>query len=172
MTLLPFMDPMHRTGKVKKRLLYYSWGGTHDPLSETGTVDILEKFPSYVKAAFVRNPWDRMFSAFYHNAYLHPDRNKHGFERMISRVKTQAFFLRNKHGVVDMDFVGRFESLEVDFYRLCDMVNIPRIKLMHKNANPLKPATPYWKFYNKKRRDAVYRYFTEDIELFGYEFKG
>jgi len=170
MSLLPIMKPMKRLRNTEESIASYSWGSPHDPLSKTRVVDVLKKFPSYTKAAFVRNPWDRIFSSFYHNAYLYPFRNNLGFERAVSKMKTQSYYLKNKHGVIDIDFIGRFESLKSDFNRLCDLVNIPRMKLLHENKNPMKPKIPYWEFYNPKKKRIVDRYFAEDIALLGYKF--
>ena len=77
-------------------------------------------------------------------------------------------YLKNYKGKIDMDYIGRFENLESDFHKVCDIMNLSNISLPHKIKSHKKDN--YKKFYNSDTTKLVDEIFKEDIELFGYKF--
>lgn len=67
-----------------------------------------------------------------------------------------------------VDFIGRFESLQEDFNKICEIINIPLVKLPHHNSTKRKH---YSEYYNKETREMVRQRYARDIEYFGYEFE-
>ena len=67
-----------------------------------------------------------------------------------------------------MNFVGRFETIEADFEKVCLEINVsaslPKLNVSNKNNEP------YQSFYTDTTRELVEQAFKPDIELFGYEF--
>ena len=138
---------------------------------------------SYFKFAFVRNPFDRLASCFRHviqqgslqNIQEHPDLHRDmTFERFVDVIvdisvdkmdihfRPQYTFIPEKP-----DFLGRFESLEEDYVKVCEKIGIsgpPQI--LHKNPTE---KTIFKDYYTKESIEKVFRIYKKDFELFGYE---
>ena len=80
--------------------------------------------------------------------------------------KLMSEFICDEHGNVIVDFVGRFESLEADFNKVCDMIGVNR-ELPHVNRSV---RTDYREYYTDETRAIVGSIAQADIEMFGYEF--
>jgi Sulfotransferase family len=134
-------------------------------------------FDNYFKFAFVRNPWDLLVS-FYH--YI---KSNHGHSRYKRLAKLESFedyinyeikrnkinqtnFLYSKDKIPLVDFVGRFESLEDDFVKICSIIGIDG-RLLH--ANKTQHET-YHEYYDETLMLRVAKHWHEDIANFGYEF--
>lgn len=123
------------------------------------------------KFCFVRNPWDKMVSLYNFR------KQKHGLDPTISfedfcrnpvgNARTQLSWITNTAGNVSVDFIGRFERLEQDFAKLCDLIGIKNIQLGHENSTKRGPYTDY---YNDQTRELVAERYQGDIEYFGYRF--
>lgn len=70
----------------------------------------------------------------------------------------------NNHGV---DFVGRFESLQQDLDRACELMNLPARQLPHINNSKHKHYTEY---YNNQTRRLVAEQYAEDLKCFNYTY--
>lgn len=146
-------------------------------------------FEEYFKFAVVRNPWDRLVSAF---NYL----DRGGSNLLDKRFREQylasyagdfrAFvqdlprFLKTKHfapqsfyicdggsGIL-VDHVGRFEDLSATVALLAARCGIDASALTHRNASPHQQYTDY---YDDATRDLVANVYARDIRLFGYQFE-
>lgn len=149
-----------------------------------------EKFNRYFKFAFVRNPWDRLVSAFF---YLKKGgsntMDKHWATQNISGYSDFDSFVRNWLSVsnvqkyfhfipqhkficddslnVKMDYVGRFENLNEDFDLISQKLNLnhtlPYINRSRRHA--------YQGYYSAETKAIVAQVYQTDVELFGYEFE-
>ena len=143
--------------------------------------------------SFVRNPWDRCVSAFRwlasggnsradeRDAQKYLLQYRTNFTSFIRYCKHNNDFLEQLHfkpqhhwicdddGNILIDFIGRFESLQADFDRLCDILGSPREKLRH-NKKPKKPQPPYTEYYNNETRKIIKEKYAQDIDYFGYQF--
>jgi len=173
------------------KALFGNAGGSHVPLSTYERVFDKAEFDSYFKFAFVRNPWDRVVSAY---AYLIDGGGQNeydekwgrtlaaydGFEAFVTgwltpgNVREQIHFLPQHEFVctegsaLGVDFVGRFERIEQDFESVRKKLGIGGA-LQHLNASKRQR---YASYYNPKTIGIVADVYQKDIELFGYDFEG
>ena len=138
-------------------------------------------FNGLYKFCFVRNPWDRLLSAY---SYL--DRmnwlqylgNFESFEyfvkkwlnkrRLFSDVHfiPQQYFICDDNGNMLMDYVGRFESLQDDVSFVSNKIRF-NIDVKHLNRSF---HNSYRDVYDDEMIDIVSVLYKNDIQLFNYEF--
>lgn len=83
--------------------------------------------------------------------------------------RSQHSFVTNAAGKLAVDYVGRFETLDRDFRRVCEKLGRPDLKLpVVQAANPRRRYTEY---HTPETRDLVSERFREDIRLFEYTFQ-
>ena len=139
----------------------------------------------YFKFSFVRNPWERAVSQI---EYLRTKAgaaifSKETFkERLLMYCSTrkniaghdlgacQLDYLMDKSGKVSLDFIGRFESLNLDFNKICIVLGInPPLQLPHIfNSNR---KLHYSKYYDEESIDWIRERFAKDIDYFGYKYE-
>lgn len=79
----------------------------------------------------------------------------------------QARWVTDEKGRLIIDFVGRFESLDDDFARVCDKLGLPRKPLPHINKTQHRPYPAY---YDEQMVADVAQLYEEDIRFFDYTF--
>jgi len=138
-----------------------------------------EMFDDYFKFAFVRNPWSRMVSMF---RYLDVEKTwefksflMHIFKNRIWKeqywfVGPQCEFVCAEDGRVLMDFIGRFERLQIDFNHVCQKIDIPLTEVPHVNKAEINSFKRYQDFYDDESRQIVEELYRRDIDLFEYKF--
>lgn len=137
-----------------------------------------EKFSTYLKFAFVRNPFDRFISycAFVtsregsfernpqqvmrHFLYTAPPRNHIIF-------KPQHSFLVGSDGELQTDFLGKVETMQDSYDKLADKLGIATTCLDHVNRSR---RSDYRSYYDQELIDGVARFYARDLELFGYDY--
>ncbi len=142
-----------------------------------------DKFNEYFKFAFVRNPWDRLYSMYKFTVrrgwcssnvpfskWIHMDAITEAckFQEPIVPIqqKPQVNWIMDSAGNSMVDFIGRFESLNDDFNKICQRLNTTN-NLMNINASPGKH---YKEAYDTTSKKFVERYYEKDIETFKYVF--
>lgn len=142
-----------------------------------------DKFDSAFKFAICRNPWDRAVSTYHHfhqnrrldsepisfNAYWEAweeieikDHNQRAHHR------TQASFVRNIQGVVDLDLLMRFECLSDDYKKLKS--RFTDLGDLEKVGSAVRRKSSYRDYYDDNTRNLVGKIFEEDVDLFNYQF--
>lgn len=82
-------------------------------------------------------------------------------------LENQIDWLLDGNGKMIPDFIGRFENLQEDFGKVCDILGFGRIVLEHENSTPRKN---YKMYYSDETRQIVAERYARDIEAFGYTF--
>lgn len=153
------------------------------------------KFNQFFKFSFVRNPWERIVSEYRYRNYFHHRsfrdflRNrlpKAGWDDKYRHIMSQYDMLHDKQGKLLVDFVGRFETLQADFDRICSRLGIEDSQLPHrnpsdKNSRNLRRRVRNWlyfngenskqqylEFYDEETMDIVREMYHKDIQAFGY----
>jgi len=133
-----------------------------------------DDFNILYKFGFVRNPWDRIVS-WYHfskNRIALPAIFKDFIELMeqgaVYRPLMMTEMLCDKDGKLLVDFVGRYETLQEDFNKVCVDIGIDTRKLHLVNPSKHKP---YQECYTPALVESVRRLYQKDIETFKYSFE-
>jgi hypothetical protein len=148
-------------------------------------------FDGLFKFSFVRNPWDRLVSAYCHfqreqdslledlgiRAFRDFARwmvedsqdyrgRKHVFVAAVRR--TQVEYLTGLDGVRIVDFVGRYECLMEDFRAVCARIEVPPPELPHKRNSHGKGD--YRWHYDDATAELIGQCYHEDVGRFDYCF--
>lgn len=138
-----------------------------------------ETFNSYFKFAFVRNPFDRFVS---YCAFMSRGSNVFQVEPLrymkyvIRELKPMDHLLyqpqyqmvTNEAGELDVDFIGRNETMQASYDQVCARVGIPAASLGRVNASKHRPWQEY---YDRDLVGWVSDLYRRDLELFNYGFE-
>jgi hypothetical protein len=150
-----------------------------------------QEFESYFKFAIVRNPWDRLVSAFLFmksGGRTAEDRewaarNLAAYTDFESFVKgwvsiknirrylhfhPQVDFICSRNGKSGLNFTGRYESLEEDYALIRNRLGI-KADLLKLNVNR-SGSGDYMKYYTAETMHIVGNVYAEDVRLLGYSF--
>jgi len=144
--------------------------GFISPINKHNTIyDYYEKLGedlySYFIFTSVRNPWDRVISqtAFCSNDIL-PIKPLEINNLMLPSPMVNYISINEK--IIINDFI-RFESMQEDFNRLCDLIGIPSEELPHKNRSN---RMNYKNYYSNETVSFIQNEFKADIDFFKYSF--
>ncbi|MBN2103889.1 sulfotransferase family 2 domain-containing protein [bacterium] len=159
------------------RRVYHQNRTLKNPLNKL--VVTREQYNHYFKFTFVRNPWARAYS-WYENVMrddIHKKRyhikqqlSLNEFLRIFSgkgMLKPQMYWIRNFSGLIPLDFIGRFETLDEGFKKVCEAIHQPQLRLPHKNKGTTED---YREHYDKHSVNIIKRIYREEIEMFEYSF--
>lgn len=142
-----------------------------------------EKWNSYFKFTFVRNPWDRLVSHyFYHKRRVEErDFQVHNPEvvklfnyaksfgdwiRSESYVMPQSDYILDENQGSMLDFIGKCENIKKDFSLVCQAIGI-KANIPHANRTKHRH---YREYYTNETREIVERKFERDITILDYTF--
>ncbi len=183
-----------KTGGVSvSQSLFGNLAGGHLNVKHYKAVFRPREFRAYFKFTFVRNPWDRLLSAYLflkaggfnetdrrwalENLSAFPDFSAFVMdwlnrENVWSKLhfQPQIDFISTNGAKPEVDFIGRFENLEEDFAYVKKRIGIST-SLGHFNRGP-GLRKDYREYYSEAAREVVAKVYREDIAVFGYEFDG
>ena len=128
----------------------------------------------YVKAVFVRNPFEIVVSAW--------NIDEMPFDKFVSEeIETRQHpslrntileFITDESNNIQMDFIGRHENFEADWKKFCWRVGLPKLKLPYKNIKENKfqrqKNNDYRTHYSAYSLRVVSEVFDNDLRYFEY----
>lgn len=152
-----------------------------------------QRFKDYFKFTFVRNPFARVVSAFFflkkggRNRFdaqwavrnLSPFKD---IEEFVDALENRTFarsilswqhfspqysYVTDLDGRILVDFVGKVETIEVDFQYICSQLNI-RTALPHHNRSNHEDFRTY---FDNRRYEIIYDLYKMDFLLFDYDIE-
>jgi hypothetical protein len=177
-------------GTSVNKTLFGNIGAAHTKLTHFEKIYAPDTFRRYFKFTFVRNPYDRIFSAYNYlskgggnvndNAFFKAHLiNVTSFEMFIEdylnditlrayiHLEPQVDFIRKTDGTIGMDFIGRYENIRDDFATISKRLNVNR-ELKKENPTSVKRLN-YNDFFTKSMRDKVFSLYKDDFEILNYE---
>jgi chondroitin 4-sulfotransferase 11 len=177
-----------KTGGTSIARALFNTGSRHVPCVEYEKAN-RRKFRRYFKFAFVRNPWDRLLSAYHflkRGGLSSDDRAwaennlaaSHSFEQFVHEwvneininswvhFRPQVSFITDASGRMAMDYVGRIEHIDADFELICQRIGVsvllPRLNKVEKEH--------YAAAYSMEMIEIVRKAYERDIEWLNYSF--
>ena len=171
--------------------LFGNPGAGHYPVRTLRKVLGEDTYNRYFSFTFVRNPWDRLASAYYFlKAGGFNEADRRWAEIHLARYTNFRDFVRNwvtpdsvqswvhfipqsdylvdDDGRIDVDFVGRFESLQADYRKVCVQLGINRpLQTLNRGTAETKA---FQSLYDEETRNIVSRVYKNDMTTFGYRF--
>jgi hypothetical protein len=177
-------------GVAIAKALYGNLGGGHFTLDDYLCIFEPKAVRTYFKFAIVRNPWDRLVSAFHFLKAGGMNQEDKSFsqdqlsqydnfdvfvrswvtEENIERYhhfRPQWRYITDYHDKISLDFIGRFENLGRDFSYIAKRIGKEEVELP--TANSVSHA-PYCSYYSKVGAARVNEVYKRDIEILGYSF--
>lgn len=150
-----------------------------------------KKTEGYFKFTFVRNPWDRLLSAytFLKRGGMHTsdakwaEENLSGYNdfndfvldwvnekniyKFIHFIPQHVFLQDLYTGVIRMNYVGQVETLQQDMEFIANKLKIKGVQISQINSTK---HNSYKEVYNEKSRKIVEEVYAKDIILFNYKY--
>ena len=171
---------------------FFGWKGLrHETLQPYANENPIELLESCFKFVFVRNPWDRMVSWYFkHSGELYEPKTKEGFLSWVKQgmpnhwkvvdktdwrernwdgsndALSSLDFLENDKNI-EIDFIGKVETIDEDMKTICEKLNINYNKLSHTNKSN---RNHYREYYDEDAKKIVEERLERDLLFFPYEF--
>lgn len=157
----------------------------HKTAEEVITEIGLERWNNSYNFTFVRNPWDKVVSHYFHrvktnqtNMKKNPisftdwviesygENNPKYYDKPKMFMPQYDWLIYRSKLVVNNIF--RFENLKADYFEICKILKVVQRKLDHKNKSQRDHFRLY---YNNVTAEIIREWFLKDISLFNYKFK-
>ena len=180
-----------KTGGVTINNSYFnSLGGVHRTIKDYQLIFNKKEFFEYFKFAFVRNPWDRLVSTYFHykrggfhsndKEWYKSNLSKYnGFEEFVTEWVNKENINKRPHfkpqhefitinGEIFVDRIFRFEQFKEAIQEINNKLNL-EISIPHLNKSNNR-AKDYKSYYSERTKKIVKEVYFEDIEIFKYSF--
>ncbi len=140
-----------------------------------------EKYDNYFKFSFVRNPWDRILSCYFHKILTKKAQDfrkcfDKDFEFFVDYISRLDVANANPHiklqtrliPVEECDFIGKMENFSEDFKYVCDVIGVKYNVVPHKHKTD---HAHYSTYYTPRTRQIIAEKYKEDIKAFGFTFE-
>jgi len=146
------------------------------------------KLDSYFKFSIVRNPWDRMWSFYRFTLNRWPTAIKgYDFKKFLlefpsnmplshlphesilrTQERSQLDWLTDENGVLIVDYIGKYETLNEDFTKICKKLNVinTTLKWIRK-----VDGEHYSTVYDNETIEFIEKNYKKDIDMFGYQYE-
>lgn len=177
----------------KKKFIYFrifkAASGTLTHFFRDQVADLKQSHPSkisqgtkdYFKFAFVRNPWDRIVSCYFHKVVTKADPSfarcfDKSFDFFVDYIASKDLTTANRHLRLQTrlipyqhcDFIGKIDNFAEDLQYISDHLGLEMIAITprHKTEHD-----HYSAYYTPRTRKIIARKYREDIEVFGFKFE-
>lgn len=130
----------------------------------------LQKWDNYYKFAFIRNPYDKIVSAWNHvNRFKIPFKNFLNLTNICNDVEYMHMFMPqnrnivNEKGKIGIDFIGKFETLEDDFQVILKNIGVKNIIHDYNKKMNKRDHMDFYKYYDQDTLDKVNLILLEDF---------
>lgn len=171
------------------RTIFGNLAGGHTTLEQYLSIFQPSLIVKYFKFTIVRNPWDRLVSAYFflsNGGFGEKDQawfkseleSFSGFDDFVenwvnrkniwkwNHFRPQYHYMLDKRGKVPLDFVGFFENINEDFKYIADRTGtnctLPELNISRHSS--------YMEHYSEKTLNIVADVYAEDIKMLGYNF--
>lgn len=153
------------------------------------------EYPDYFSFTFVRNPYDRIVSAYKYfrklkeghrwykrNSIISDAANQMDFKEFVNHIPDFMNLMKREEGSFEsgihfqpfhyfidqpIDFIGRFEDIQQDYATILSHLKLPAKPLPKTNStNNLN----YQQLYIEETKKLVYNIYKEDIYKYNYQF--
>jgi len=164
---------------LKQRVIVYK--DNPDKYEKIFCKTIPKLFDTIYKFTIVRNPWDRVVSAFSYlrkKTRLPMDVSSMSFDEFVKQILKEHGAELDAHFECQhpkafyqdecfVDFIGRMENIAQDWSIISGKISAPSI-LPHKNRSDHKS---YQTYYNAQTKEIVRKIYAQDIDVFQYSFE-
>ena len=171
--LAKYLNPCYEPPDPTKGFMHMGWQPIHHidriqhrPVQECRHAEFWE--PTYFKAAFVRNPFDLVVSAWYDKDVPFEQfviKEVASRKNIVSRWGSQYDYLSDHRKELMVDWIGKYEQMDKDWEKFCYMTKIEHNPLKRLNSSWKKP---YHEYYNERTYQIVSKLFQKDLQYFGY----
>ena len=160
-----------KTGGTSVETLFGNEKHNHDKRERIIEKIGMPSWKSYLKFSIVRNPWDRMVSAYSYVKRPSP------FKKWLDKDRTDWFMLTiakpqldwiSENGTLFVDYIIRFENYSEELQAVCDKLGKKLDIVPHTNKSQHKHYSFY---YDEETIEIVRQMHKRDIDYFGYKFK-
>ena len=149
------------------------------------SVRILEDFKYKYIFTFVRNPFTRIQSAYYHG--LRKEEHNYSFEDFLKKSNVndlwllpQVFYTKtDKDSLNKISYIGKYENFKNEVNHIFETIGIKSTYIPHLNRNPIYDKHPnlnqhqyYKNLYTEEwMKDLVRERYKDDFKQFNYELE-
>lgn len=154
-----------------------------------------EYLNKYFSFSFVRNPYDRIASAYKYfqklneghrwykrNKIISDKASEMSFNEFVNHIPDFIKLMNREEGSFEsgihfqpfsyflnerIDYIGKTENSNVDYIKVCEKLGLQKKPLRKINTTN---SLNYQKLYIEESKDAVYNIYKEDIKKYNYEF--
>ncbi len=171
------------------KALFGNYGGGHRTVHAYKRIFGPALFKQYYTFTFVRNPYSRLISAYRflkdggfnekdrkwasENLSQFDDFNEFVKEWLdettiwsYTHFKPQYYFICDFDLKPEVDFIGKVETIDTDFEKVCNTLGVPNNLAVNNKGRP--DNTKWEDFYSRESLEKVARVYHQDFELFNY----